>query len=92
MVMKWHYMPEDPNGGSTGEAYFSALNNNNYSPGERLARESLQNSRDAVRPGLKLKAEYRFSKFTGKAKRNFIEKLNLASLAERKDSPLWHMK
>lgn len=84
-MVKWHHLLEDPNGGSTGEAYFSTLNNNNYSPGERLARESLQNSRDAVRKGSKLKAEYRFEKFTGKFKRNFVEALNLAGLADRKE-------
>lgn len=83
-MAKWHHLREDPMGGSTGEAYFSTLNNNNYSAGERLARESLQNSRDAVREGLKLRAEYQFRRFTGKSKRNFVEALNLAGIAERK--------
>lgn len=83
-MVKWHHLLEDPMGGPTGEAYFSTMNNNDYSAGERLARESLQNSRDAVSNGLKLRVEYRFARFTGKLKRTFVETLNLTALADRR--------
>lgn len=83
-MVKWHHLPEDPMGGSTGEAYFGTLNNNSYSSEERLARESLQNSRDAVSKDGKLKVEYKFAKFTGQKKKSFVEALNLSSLTDRK--------
>lgn len=83
-MAKWQHLPEDPNGGSTGEAFFSTLNNNGFPPGDRLARESLQNSRDAVEDGVKLRAVFRFAELRGAAKKEFIDALDLESLANRK--------
>lgn len=83
-MAKWQHLLEEPNGGSTGEAFFSTLNNNGFPPGDRLARESLQNSRDAVEQGSKLKAVFRFTELKGAVKRNFVEALDLDALGARK--------
>lgn len=84
-MSKWNHLTDDPNGGSTGEAFFSTLNNNGYPLGDRLARESLQNSRDAVKPGEKLLAEFRFVSLVGSKKTAMVNALDLKSLAGRKD-------
>jgi len=84
-MAKWHHLPDDPNGGSTGEAFFSTLNNNRFPLADRLARESLQNSRDAVSRDKKLSMEFRFETLKGSAKKLVVEHLNLESLSERKD-------
>lgn len=81
----WNHLTDDPNGGSTGEAFFNTLNNNGYPLGDRLARESLQNSRDAVIPGQKLFAEFRFVSLSGIEKTRMAKALDLQSLSERKE-------
>lgn len=81
----WNHLTDDPNGGSTGEAFFNTLNNNGYPLGDRLARESLQNSRDAVARGQKLSTEFRFVTLSGTAKKAMVKALDLASLATRKE-------
>lgn len=83
-MAKWIHLQDDPNGGSTGEAFFNTLNNNGFSLGDRLARESLQNSRDAVDKGKKLYAEFRFVSLKGSEKKAVVEALDLRSLADRK--------
>src|ERR1700722_10130341 len=84
-MAKWHHLQDDPNGGSTGEAFFSTLNNNRFPLADRLARESLQNSRDAVSKDKKLSMEFRFASLKGAAKKALVEHLNLESLSKRKD-------
>jgi hypothetical protein len=78
----WRYVV-DAGYGTTGEAYHSTLNNNAFSIPERLAREALQNSRDAVRKGQKLQAVFRFLSLDGPRKKSLVEALGLADLATR---------
>ncbi len=78
----WHHVL-DAGYGSTGEAFHSTLNNNAFSIPERLARESLQNSRDAVRKDAKLSASFRFSNLLGADKKALIDALGLGSLATK---------
>lgn len=85
-MANWEHLYDDPNGGSTGEAFFNTLNNNGFPLGDRLARESLQNSRDAVSKGGKLAAEFRFASFSGAEKKAIVSALMLGDLAKQKVS------
>jgi hypothetical protein len=78
----WRYVL-DAGYGTTGEAYHSTLNNNAFSIPERLAREALQNSRDAVRKGQKLEATFRFLSLDGPKKKSLVDALALADLSTR---------
>jgi len=82
---KWNFLEDDPNGGTTGEAYHNTLNNAGRALAEELARESLQNSRDATIPGKKLRVIFRFVKLSGADKSTFVSSLDLASLAGRRE-------
>ena len=90
-MVKWYYQPDPIMRGAVGEAFSSPFHNNELPLGDRFARESLQNCRDAnlehcrdVKRELKLKVEYKFVKFTGSKKKSFVEALNLSSVADRK--------
>ena len=85
-MANWEHLYDDPNGGSTGEAFFNTLNNNGFPLGDRLARESLQNSRDAVSKGKKLAAEFRFTSYSGAEKKAVASALKLDLLSKRKGS------
>ena len=47
----WYYEEEPVNGGAGGEVFRSIFNGSGVEAAERLAREALQNSVDAVRGG-----------------------------------------
>ncbi len=81
----WNFVAQGLNGGSTGEAFYSTLNNNQFPIPERLAREALQNSRDAKLDDKRLRVDFRFVELVGEQKEAFVETLDLPALAKRRD-------
>lgn len=72
-------------GGPTGEAYVSTLNATGLSREETLARESIQNSTDALAPEQeKVTVHFRRKVLRGAEVRNFLQELQLNSIAERR--------
>jgi hypothetical protein len=80
----WNFVSQGLNGGSTGEAFYSTLNNNAFPIPERLAREALQNSRDAKLEDRRLRVDFRFIELTGEEKESFVETLDLPAIAKRR--------
>lgn len=81
----WNFIRQGLNGGSTGEAFYSTLNNNAFPIPERLAREALQNSRDAKLEGRRLRVDFRFVELAGEEKAEFVDALDLTALAKRRE-------
>jgi hypothetical protein len=73
-------------GGPTGEAYVSTLNATGLSREETLARESIQNSTDAIAPDAqKVTVRFRRKVLRGAEKRRILDAIKLQMISERRE-------
>jgi len=80
------FEPNPPMGGPTGEAYVSTLNATGLSREETLARESIQNSSDAIADDQqKVTIHFRKKVLKGTKAVALLDALGLNSLRERRD-------
>lgn len=61
----WHYEEEPVNGGAGGEVFRSIFNGSGLDAASRLAREAIQNSVDATRPGEKPRITLEMKAYAG---------------------------
>jgi hypothetical protein len=74
----WYFEAVGPMGGATGNAYANTLQGAGRTPEEELARESIQNSCDAVQEGCsKVRVAYRIISLEGEQRDRFLEILRL---------------
>lgn len=79
----WHYEDEPVNGGAGGEVFKSIFNGSGLDAAGRLAREALQNSVDAARPGETSQVSLRMKVYSGADLDRFWDAAGLSALAER---------
>ncbi len=81
----WHYEDEPVNGGAGGEVFKSIFNGSGLDAAGRLAREALQNSVDAARPGETAQVTLRMKVYGEADLDRFWHAAGLNALAKRVD-------
>jgi hypothetical protein len=79
----WHYEDEPVNGGAGGEVFKSIFNGSGLDAAGRLAREALQNSVDAARPGETAQVSLRMKVYQDADLDRFWHAAGLDALAKR---------
>lgn len=76
----WVFERVGPMGGATGMAFANTLQGSGISPEEELARETIQNSCDAIRRGeIRVRVVFRLVALEGEHRRQFLKTLALDS-------------
>lgn len=89
MSQQWTWLPSNPTGGTGGGAYSKLFRNDVLPTPDLLAREVLQNSWDAAlshraRSAAPFSFRFRFARFSGSEKKQFIKAANLDALKQRR--------
>jgi len=79
----WHYEDEPVNGGAGGEVFKSIFNGSGLDAAGRLAREALQNSVDAARPGETAQVSLQIKVYEEADLDRFWNAAGLSALAKR---------
>ena len=79
----WYYEDEPVNGGAGGEVFKSIFNGSGVDAAERLAREALQNSVDAARPGETPRVTLQMKAYSGADLDRFWHAAGLHEMASR---------
>ena len=80
----WTFENKQPMGGATGQAFINTLQGNQHQSLDRLAREAIQNSCDAIESELeKVRVVFRLRKLFGKNKSDFLDIMSVKEFQPR---------
>jgi len=82
----WNYEEEPVNGGAGGEVFRSIFIGSGLEPASRLAREAIQNSVDAARPGETPQVTLRMNTYSGEDLARIWKAAGLDQLARRAEA------
>src|SRR2546421_5271295 len=85
----WFFEPENPLGGISGAGCRNALEGVGLTRDEKIVRETLQNSADALAPGAqRSRVSFRLVNLIGEQKAHFLLNSQLSKMLEHRGSQL----